>query len=387
MTVRRRGIGVAAAVAALVLSGCQWSGLNSVPLPGAAGRGEGSFSVVIEMPDVTTISPNSPVLVGDVTVGSISAIETDGWHAKVTVSLDESVRLPANATAKIGQTSLLGSKHVALAPPTDVVPAGQLAEGSVIPLASAGVYPTTEEALTALSVVLNGGGLAQVQSITTELNEAMDGRTDAARDLLSQLDSLTELLDRQREAMVTTMTNLDGFAGEVNAQRDVLGRALDTLDPAMAELAAQRTDLTAALDSVGRFGDVGTDLVNRTRDDLKANLTALEPTLQQVVAAGSDLIDNLGNLSTFPFPQTTIDDGMRGDYTNLWALIDLTTPRLRSGLGFGTPLGEPPATAAGAAPIDPLTAPLRAVGRAATSPESAPETTPEAKPEKEGSGR
>ena len=121
-------------------------------------------------------------MVNDVTVGSISAIETDNWHARVTVALDGSVSLPANATAKIGQTSLLGSKHVALAPPTEVAPEGRLSEGSVIPLASASVYPTTEEALTALSLVLNGGGLAQIHSITTELNTALGGRTDAARD-------------------------------------------------------------------------------------------------------------------------------------------------------------------------------------------------------------
>ncbi|NMD58721.1 UNVERIFIED_ORG: phospholipid/cholesterol/gamma-HCH transport system substrate-binding protein [Nocardia globerula] len=346
----------------VLVSGCGWNGLNSVPLPGAAGRGADSFSVVIEMPDVTSISPNSPVMVNDVTVGSISAIASDNWHAKVTVSLDGSVVLPANSTAKIGQTSLLGSKHVALAPPVGVEPEGTLAEGSVIPLASAGVYPTTEETLTALSIVLNGGGLAQIHTITTELNNALGGRTISARDLLAQMDTLTETLDRQRIAMVTTMENLDVFAGEINAQRDVLGKALDVLAPALAELEDQRITLTTALDSVGRFGDVGTDLVNRTRDDLSANLAALEPTLQQVVAAGPDLINNLGNLSTFPFPQTTIDDGMRGDYTNLWALIDLTTNRLQSGLGFGTPFGAPQQPGGG--PVDPMTAPLNATGNA-----------------------
>ena len=381
MTGRRWGTVCVAASAVLVLTGCQWSGLNSVSLPGAAGRGEGSFSVVIEMPDVTSISPNSPVMVNDVTVGSISAIETDNWHARVTVALDGSVSLPANATAKIGQTSLLGSKHVALAPPTEVAPEGRLSEGSVIPLASASVYPTTEEALTALSLVLNGGGLAQIHSITTELNTALGGRTDAARDLLSQMDTVTETLDRQREAIVTTMENLDVFAGEITAQRDVLGEALETLDPALAELSAQRVDLTTALDAVGRFGDVGTDLVDRTRDDLKANLSALESTLQKVVETGPDLINNLGNLSTFPFPQTTIDDGMRGDYTNLWALIDLTSNRLQSGLGFGTPFGAPQTPVENGILVDPLTAPL-GTGRAAPSDTGrSPQVTPGGPPQ------
>lgn len=368
MTRRTWGVCGGALSVALLLCGCEWSGLNSVALPGAVGRGEGGYSVVIEMPDVTTISPNSPVMVGDVTVGSISAIVTDNWHAKVTVALEESVHLPANATAKIGQTSLLGSTHVALAPPTDAPPEGRLTDGSVIPLDRAGVYPTTEEALTALSVVLNGGGLAQVQTVTTELNKALDGRQDSVRNLLSQMDSLVDTLDRQRGAIVTTMENLDGFAGEIASQREVLGRALDVLDPATRVLADQRADLTAALGAVGRFGDVGTDLVNRTRDDLKANLVALEPTLEQVVAAGPDLMNNLGNLTTFPFPQTTIDQGMRGDYTNLWAVIDLTTSRLRETLGFGTPFGPQTAASTGV-PVDPLTAPLQAAAPSTTQQE------------------
>src|SRR3546814_19205043 len=62
--------------------------------------------------------------------------------------------------------------------------------------------------------------------------------------------------------------------------------------------------------------------------------------------------------STFPFPQTTIDDGMRGDYTNLWALIDLTSNRLQSGLGFGAPFGAPQTPVENGVLVDPLTAPL-----------------------------
>lgn len=84
----------------------------------------------------------------------------------------------------------------------------------------------------------------------------------------------------------------------------------------------------------------------------------MESTLQKVVETGPDLINNLGNLSTFPFPQTTIDDGMRGDYTNLWALIDLTSNRLQSGLGFGTPFGAPQTPVENGVLVDPLTAPL-----------------------------
>ncbi|EFD55342.1 MCE-family lipoprotein lprN [Mycobacterium tuberculosis 02_1987] len=57
-----------------LLAGCQFGGLNSLPLPGTAGHGEGAYSVTVEMADVATLPQNSPVMVDDVTVGSVAAL-------------------------------------------------------------------------------------------------------------------------------------------------------------------------------------------------------------------------------------------------------------------------------------------------------------------------
>ena len=98
-----------------------------MPLPGT--KGKGGFSVQIEMPDVTNLEQNSPVLVDDVNVGTVSKIERDGWHALVTVKLEDAVDLPANAVARVAQTSLLGSLHIALAAPMGEQPVGRLGQG------------------------------------------------------------------------------------------------------------------------------------------------------------------------------------------------------------------------------------------------------------------
>ena len=119
---RRSRVLSAGALGGIVLltgAGCAWDGLNSLPLPGAQGNGDGAYEVTIEMPNVTTITRNSPVRVNDVNVGSISAMRVEDYTAIVTVTLNEEVRLPANAHAKIGQTSLLGSQHLELFPPPD----------------------------------------------------------------------------------------------------------------------------------------------------------------------------------------------------------------------------------------------------------------------------
>jgi phospholipid/cholesterol/gamma-HCH transport system substrate-binding protein len=97
----------------VLLAGCQFGGLNSLNMPGTAGHGSGAYSITVELPDVATLPQNSPVMVDDVTVGSVSGVEAvqraDGtFYAAVKISLDRDVKLPANATAKVAQTSLLG---------------------------------------------------------------------------------------------------------------------------------------------------------------------------------------------------------------------------------------------------------------------------------------
>ena len=230
---RRGAIAAVAITLSLTLTGCEWEGLNSLPLPGTEGQGDDAYTVEIQMPNVTTLSQNSPVRVNDVTVGAVTGIEVQDWHALVTVSINGDVQLPANATAKIGQTSLLGSQHLELAPPTDTEPEGTLEDGDVIPIERAGAYPTTEQTLSSLSVVLNGGGIAQIHDITQELNAALGGREDSIRDLLPQLDQLVTSLDQQRGDIIGAMEGLDRLSGTVNEQKATLDAALDGIPPAL----------------------------------------------------------------------------------------------------------------------------------------------------------
>jgi len=354
--------------ATLVLSGCEWTGLNSVPLPGTQGRGDGAYEVEIQMPNVTTLTENSPVLVDDVTVGSVSKIEVQGWHALVTASLNGDVDLPENSTAKIGQTSLLGSAHLELAPPVGEAPKGKLTAGDVIPLDRAGVFPTTEQTLSSLSVVLNGGGLAQLQDITSELNKALDGREDSVRDLLPQLDTLVGSLDRQRNEIVSAMEGINRLADTAAKQSDTISKALDGIPPALEVLVDQRQDITNALVSLGQLSDVANRLIKESGDDFATNVRALVPTLTALANSGASLTQVLGVLLTFPFPQAGLNNVIRGDYANLGMTIDLTVPRLELNFLSGTPagarLGSPEGILAKDAGVagqaqDPLRAPLQ----------------------------
>ncbi|TCK01287.1 MCE family protein [Nocardia alba] len=332
------GLAVSVAVT-LGATGCQWDGLNSLPMPGSEGRGPGSYTVRIQMPNVTTLTRNSPVRVDDVEVGNVTGIEVEGWHALVTVSLNPEVRLPANAIAKIGQTSLLGSNHVELSAPTNTPAEGQLRDNDLIPLERAGAYPTTEQVLSSLSVVLNGGGIAQLETITRELNAALNGREAEIADLLPQLNQLTTGLDKQTGDIIAAMEGLDRLTGKLADQKSVLARAIDEIHPALTALADRTANITRAITSLGDLSEVTERIIQASGDDLKANLASLGPVLETLANTGTNLIDSMRILPTFPFPIKNIGNAIKGDYLNLYITVDLTAKRLDSNWLTGTPLG------------------------------------------------
>ncbi len=319
------------------ISGCaDWRGLNSLPLPGTQGKGPGSFVVQAQMPDVNNLQQNSRVRVADVTVGNVTKIERQGWHALVTMSLNGDVELPANASAKLGQTSLLGSQHIELAPPTDAPPQGKLHDGSLIPLADSGLYPTTEQTLAALSMVLNGGGIGKLGDITEAFSTAFRGREKDLRSLIGQLDRFTEYLDDQSDDIIAATESLNRLASQFAEQQPVIDRALETIPDALAVLNEQREELVDAADKLGNFGALLTDTVNKSKEDLVKILRDSGPVLESLANAGPSMTRALSGILTFPFPNETIEKWQRGDYANLTAIVDLTLSRIDASIFTGT---------------------------------------------------
>ncbi|BBX44768.1 Mce family lipoprotein LprM [Mycobacterium cookii] len=328
--------GVMMCLAVAGTSGCSWRGLNSLALPGTQGSGPSSFVIQAQMPDVNNIQPNSRVRVADVTVGHVTKIERQGWHALLTMRLNDDVRLPANATAKIGTTSLLGSLHIELAPPTSEPPQGRLHDGSLIPLSHAGAYPSTEQTLAALSLVLNGGGLGQVQDITEALSTAFRGRERDLRSLIGQLDKFTANLNDQKGDIIAAAEKLNNLVGKFAAQKPVLDRAIETLPDALAVLNEERDNMVQAADQLGKFSALTADTVNKTQANLVKELKQVGPVLESLANAGPSMTRALSLIPTFPFPNETFENFMRGDYVNLTAIIDLTLSRIDQGLFTGT---------------------------------------------------
>ena len=254
------------------------------------------------------------------------------------------MRLPANATAAIRQTSLLGEKFVALAaPPHRAGRAVELADGDVIPLSRTSRSAEVEEVLAALGLLLNGGGLAQLQTI----NAGAGDRRSTGRETDGPGRAAPARHVHRRAGRAEGRPG-PGHRRAGPAHRPAgpaarrIGGALDALAPGLTVLAQQRAQLTAALTALATWAGSAPGWSTRSRDDTLASLRALQPILDQLVRAGDDLPKSLDFMLTFPFPPN-VTGAIVGDFVNLHVTADLDAAR---SWRTCSPPSRPPADAA-----------------------------------------
>jgi len=320
-------------VGTVLMAGCQYGGLNSLSMPGTAGHGGGAYSITVDLPDVATLPQNSPVMVDDVTVGSVAGIQamqrSDGsFYAAVKLALDENVVLPANSTATVAQTSLLGSMHIDLARPKDKPAVGRLTDGSKISESHTGRYPTTEEVLSALGVVVNKGNVGALEEITDETYQAVAGRQDQFVDLVPRLAELTAGLNRQVNDIIDAVDGLNRFSATLAHDRDNLGRALDTLPEAIRVLNKNREHIVEAFNALKKLAMVTSRVLAKTKVDFAEDLKGLYSVVKALNDNRSEFVTSLQLLHTFPFPNFGIKQSVRGDYLNVFTTYDLTLRRI-----------------------------------------------------------
>jgi phospholipid/cholesterol/gamma-HCH transport system substrate-binding protein len=342
-------------VAATLLTSCAtWRGIANVPLPGGPGSGPGSYTVYVQVPDTLALNANSRVRVADVFVGTVRAITIKNWVAKLTLDLDKSVKLPRNATAKIGQTSLLGSQHVELAAPPAPSPQ-PLRNGDTIALQDSSAYPTTERTLASIAMVLRGGGIPNLEVVQDEVYNLLNGRADQIREFLHKLDSFTAQLNQQRDDTTRAIDSTDRLLTYAADRADVLDQLLTELPPLVKHFADTRDLFADAFEALGRFSAVTDKTLSAARGDLHQDLVLLQRPLKQLGRAAPYLPAALKLVLTQPFDIDSVKKVVRGDYLNVSVILDLTLSSLDNmfltGTGFSGALraleqswGRDPAT-------------------------------------------
>ncbi|ETZ91262.1 putative mammalian cell entry [Mycobacteroides abscessus MAB_030201_1075] len=157
---------------------------------------------------------------------------------------------------------------------------GKLTGGATIPLSRTGKYPSTEEVLSALSVVVNKGNLGALQDITDETYNLFKGRTGNLTQVLPKLATLISSLNSQRDDIISAIEGIDKFSRVLAEHKESLGRAIDSIEPALKVLNENRANIIEAFRSVGNLAKITDRVLRTTKDDIVADLKGLYPVVR-----------------------------------------------------------------------------------------------------------
>ncbi len=101
-------------VGAFVLAGVLALAYLSIQLGGLDIFDAGTYEVSAKFTNATGLRRGAPVEMAGVRVGRVSGIALDGEDARLTLRLDESLRLSRDSIASIRTKGILGDKYVSL---------------------------------------------------------------------------------------------------------------------------------------------------------------------------------------------------------------------------------------------------------------------------------
>ena len=327
----------------MVLSSVAGTAISNVSLPGGPGSGSGAYTVYVQMPDTLAIDGNSRVLVADVFVGSIRKIELraeelgrDG--GTLTLGVPKNVKLPKNTTAKIGQTSLLGSQHIELDPPPD--PSSQmLKNGDTIPLKNSSAFPSTEQTLASLAMIVRGGGMPNLEVLQNEVTKILTGRGPQIRAFLGKLDTFTRQLNEQRDDITHAIDSTNRLLAYVGDRDDTSGSRADRIPAADQVLRGHRSIRSiwsTRSKSVGALSQAADQYLGEARGPLHQDLQSLQCPLSELGKASPYLLGALKLLFTAPFDIDTAPKLIRGDFMNFSLKVDTTLSAVDNAFLTGT---------------------------------------------------
>lgn len=334
---RRAGAVTAAVVGAVVLSGCGPT-LGDLPLPGNGVSGD-TITIEAEFDEALNLAQGAQVKVNGVSSGKVQSVEARDFKAVAVLEVRRSAEMRAEATARLRYTTPLGELFVEVTNPAEGT---ELEDGATLSTASTSTAPTVEDALSSASLLVNGGGLNQLQTVTDELNAALGGREDTVRELLDRANTFLGEANATTDEVDRALTALAAVSKVLADNRETIAAAITDFRPAAEVLRQNTPGLTRLLAKLERFSDTANGVVGETRDEILQMLSQVSPVLDEFIASEPDLGPSLRAL-------VELNDGINaaipGDYANMKLEMQMdkvtlpnllgTTPTSGGGTGGG----------------------------------------------------
>jgi phospholipid/cholesterol/gamma-HCH transport system substrate-binding protein len=300
---------VALAVAA-TLAGCSSSG------------GPSSRTAVAIFSDVDDLASGAQVQLAEVPVGTVSSISL--YHddkAKITLTFNPGVKIPADVTAAIARTTILGDQFVQLSVPKKETGAGaasapELADGAHITRTS--VVPDVEQFVQAGGEVFGAISTSELEQIIAAGGEGFAGSEASLKSFLSDITTVATAYANHTSEITEAVNSLNTLTSSLAPNSSANAEALTNLSQTVAILAKNSTQFETLLNSLNNLSIQGRSILETYYPQIVDQLNALQAVSSQIAQHQADLA---GILEELPVHNANLPSSVENGFVNLYENI------------------------------------------------------------------
>ncbi|WP_227997748.1 MCE family protein [Nocardia australiensis] len=286
--VRRTLIAVAAATGVAVTSGCGFT-VEKLPLPKPGASGE-TYTLHAVFENALNLPDQAKVKIGGSDVGVVSNIRTKNFQAIVDMAISKDIELPVGTTAELRQATPLGDVFIAVSKPKAESGAQPLHDGDTLGLDKTSAGATVEELLISVSMLFNGGGIAALSKLTSEMDSIVGGRGDQVAHLITEMTGVIGSLNDNSARVDSVLAQFSTLATTIESKRAELGQVADTLPQMIGAVAENNRAIGDLLSKISVTSAALGDYANSSGDQLGSLLG----NVQQLMDALSRTDQTLG---------------------------------------------------------------------------------------------
>ncbi|MEB3959753.1 MCE family protein [Streptomyces kunmingensis] len=281
----------------LLVGGLALALLIAAGVVGVRATGSGGTRVTAYFDRAVGIYAGSDLRILGVRVGTVDSVRPEGTRVRVTLDVDDGVKVPADARAVAVAPSIVADRYVQLTPAYTSGPV--LHDGAKLP-ASRNRMPVEVDQLydsvTELSKALGPGGANAEGALSGLLDTGaknLKGNGTAMGDSIEQFGKAAKTLNGSSDDLFTTLAQLQSFTTMLKEKDGGVRTAQENLDDVTGYFADNKDDLAGALKELGAaLGQVKT-FIKDNRGELKANVDRLVPLTQTLVDQRASLAEAL----------------------------------------------------------------------------------------------
>jgi virulence factor Mce-like protein len=281
----RRLIAVAVVVALVVAGLVAYRALDPAPA---------TYTLTADVEQAPNLFANGRVMVRGVEVGRISQVEPRPDGVRLSLEIDEDVRIPAGARLAVVPITVISDRYVQLFPAYTDGPA--MADGDHIALADTQIPAELDDVLTQLEGLLSaleprpGEERGPLADLIEDLDEAVNGRAEDLSGTLKNSATVLETVADSHTDVTKLVRNLDRLFLALANRSSEIGILNERLALVTESLLSDQENLEGTIENLAFLADEAAGLVTESGDDLGQSLGRLGRVLRLVNSRQKDVL-------------------------------------------------------------------------------------------------